>query len=42
MSVLKDSIKKSIFNQIDDVLTVPFSIRLPVTFSNEIDDLLYP
>ncbi|WP_413676777.1 CopG family ribbon-helix-helix protein [Pantoea dispersa] len=39
MSVLKDAIKKSIFNQIDDVTTVPVSVRLPMALSNEIDEL---
>lgn len=39
MSVLKDAIKKSISNQIDDVTTTPISIRLPIALSNEIDEL---
>lgn len=39
MSVLKDAIKKSILNQIDDVTTTPISIRLPIALSNEIDEL---
>ena len=39
MSILKEAIKKSITDQLDDVTTTPVSIRLPIAISNEIDEL---
>ena len=39
MSFLKEAIKKSLANQVDDTTTTPISIRLPTVLSNELDEL---
>lgn len=39
MSLIKETLEKSIFDQIDETVTTPVSIRLPTNLSNELDEL---
>lgn len=39
MSLIKEALEKSIFDQKDETVTTPVSIRLPTNLSNELDEL---
>jgi len=39
MSLIKEILEKSIFDQLDETVTTPVSIRLPTNLSNELDEL---
>lgn len=39
MSVSKEFLKNSLFNQVDDSVSAPISIRLPTVLNNELDEL---
>ena len=39
MSVRKELLKNSLFNQVDDSVSTPISIRLPAVLNNELDEL---
>lgn len=39
MSVRKEFLKNSLFNQVDDSVSAPISIRLPTVLNNELDEL---
>ncbi|MDH1338059.1 hypothetical protein [Ectopseudomonas oleovorans] len=39
MSLIKETLEKSIFDQMDETVTTPVSIRLPTNLSNELDEL---
>lgn len=39
MSSIKETLEKSFFDQIDETVTTPVSIRLPTNLSNELDEL---
>ncbi|MGE6531755.1 MAG: hypothetical protein FHK79_19195 [Pseudomonas sp.] len=39
MSLIKETLEKSIFDQMDETVTTPVSIRLPTNVSNQLDEL---
>ncbi len=39
MPDLKEILKNSLFNQVDDSVSAPISIRLPTILNNELDEL---
>lgn len=39
MSTIKETLENSIFDQLDETVTTPVSIRLPTHLSNELDEL---